>query len=406
VAAAAASGQCPPTWFPGGLEYPAFVRGGRIDAACRAGPDLVAAGTFSFSDATGTSSLNAARWDGASWHAMPGMLTSDPNGYPSVWTVHVYQGSVYAGGSFRVDAGDWQGLARWNGDSWQPLSPRLPGTVRALTEYNGRLIAAGLLFLPGVVSAASFDGTSWEPMPGVPGLATNLAVSGPDLYIAAFETYPAPGHVYRWTGSSWAPLLNTPGFITSLVSHQGSLVAAGEFTGPNNQLGVVRWDGAEWTWVSPSPGDPPGANVRCLASDGHTLFAGGFLPSIPATPFANALQDGTWTALDPLDGAATSWGAAVLGLFPDTSGVWALGTFETAAAQPSPSIARWGRGMPGCYPNCDCSTSTPTPSPADFACFMSRFAAKDPYANCDGSTLPPNVNDFVCFMNRFAAGCP
>ena len=44
----------------------------------------------------------------------------------------------------------------------------------------------------------------------------------------------------------------------------------------------------------------------------------------------------------------------------------------------------------------------------DFACFLNRFAAGDPYANCDGSTIVPvlNVNDFVCFLNRFSAGCP
>jgi hypothetical protein len=44
----------------------------------------------------------------------------------------------------------------------------------------------------------------------------------------------------------------------------------------------------------------------------------------------------------------------------------------------------------------------------DFACFLNRFAAGDPYANCDGSTTAPTLNvlDFACFLNRFAAGCP
>jgi hypothetical protein len=44
---------------------------------------------------------------------------------------------------------------------------------------------------------------------------------------------------------------------------------------------------------------------------------------------------------------------------------------------------------------------------ADFSCFLSKFAAAEPYANCDGSTIPPvhNVADFSCFLGKFAAGC-
>jgi hypothetical protein len=62
---------------------------------------------------------------------------------------------------------------------------------------------------------------------------------------------------------------------------------------------------------------------------------------------------------------------------------------------------------PTCYPNCDGSTQVPFLNVADFSCFLSKFAAADPYANCDGSTTPPvhNVADFSCFLGKFAAGC-
>ncbi len=61
-----------------------------------------------------------------------------------------------------------------------------------------------------------------------------------------------------------------------------------------------------------------------------------------------------------------------------------------------------------CYPNCDGSTTPPVLNVNDFACFLNRFAAGDPYANCDNSTMPPTLNvlDFSCFLNKFAAGCP
>ena len=61
-----------------------------------------------------------------------------------------------------------------------------------------------------------------------------------------------------------------------------------------------------------------------------------------------------------------------------------------------------------CYPNCDNSTTAPTLNVLDFACFLNKYAAGDPYANCDNSTTPPvlNVLDFACFINRYSAGCP
>jgi hypothetical protein len=60
-----------------------------------------------------------------------------------------------------------------------------------------------------------------------------------------------------------------------------------------------------------------------------------------------------------------------------------------------------------CYPNCDGSTTPPVLNVMDFACFMNRYSAQDPYANCDGSTTPPviNVQDFTCFMNAYTIGC-
>jgi hypothetical protein len=62
---------------------------------------------------------------------------------------------------------------------------------------------------------------------------------------------------------------------------------------------------------------------------------------------------------------------------------------------------------PACYPNCDNSTQPPVLNVADFACFLAKFAAGDPYANCDQSTAAPvlNVVDFSCFLSAFASGC-
>lgn len=61
-----------------------------------------------------------------------------------------------------------------------------------------------------------------------------------------------------------------------------------------------------------------------------------------------------------------------------------------------------------CEANCDGSTTAPFVNALDFACFLRRYQAGDPYANCDGSTTIPTLNamDFACYLGRFAAGCP
>jgi hypothetical protein len=79
-------------------------------------------------------------------------------------------------------------------------------------------------------------------------------------------------------------------------------------------------------------------------------------------------------------------------------------------------LSKFAAGDP--YANCDGSTIEPVLNVADFSCFLQvpgRQAVSPPaarlggcYANCDGSTVQPilNVADFSCFLGKFAAGDP
>jgi hypothetical protein len=58
-----------------------------------------------------------------------------------------------------------------------------------------------------------------------------------------------------------------------------------------------------------------------------------------------------------------------------------------------------------CYANCDGSTAAPQLTANDFACFLNRFAAAEPYADCDG-VGGLTANDFACFLTRYVQGCP
>ncbi|MCC6661729.1 MAG: hypothetical protein IT437_12685, partial [Phycisphaerales bacterium] len=42
---------------------------------------------------------------------------------------------------------------------------------------------------------------------------------------------------------------------------------------------------------------------------------------------------------------------------------------------------------------------------ADFGCFQTMYATKNPYADCDGNGAL-TLSDFACFAPRFALGCP
>ena len=92
--------------------------------------------------------------------------------------------------------------------------------------------------------------------------------------------------------------------------------------------------------------------------------------------------------------------------FVDYSGLQFAGSTVSSSGE-----CVWRAALPPggtCYANCDLSTAAPTLNAADFACFLSLFAAGHPMANCDGSTSAPTltINDFICFQSAFAAGCP
>jgi hypothetical protein len=56
----------------------------------------------------------------------------------------VYEGELIAGGDFTLASGaPCNRVARWDGSAWQPLGSGTDGRVEALCVYNGELIAGG-----------------------------------------------------------------------------------------------------------------------------------------------------------------------------------------------------------------------------------------------------------------------
>jgi hypothetical protein len=123
--------------------------------------------------------------------------------FPSVRAFAEYQGDLIVGGSFSAISGQpFNGIARWNGVSWQSLGSGLGG-VNALTVYNDELIAGG-----GSFGAARWSGSEWQ---------------------------------------TFGEVLGGP--VKALVVFNGELIAAGWFgsIGGQNANHIARWDGSRGT---------------------------------------------------------------------------------------------------------------------------------------------------------------
>ena len=200
------------------------------------GPALFVGGLFS--EAGGVSTENIARWDGRKWAAVgtyrPGS-TLPHYGLPGgrVWALRVFDDgtgagpALYAGGDFGPGFAP-SGIARLEGDRWQPLGEGIEGVVLSMTVFDdgsGPALYVGGAFciLPedGVTcDLARWDGSTWSdiPMPNSSVYALEVYDDGtgfgPRLYAGGFLqdfADPALRNVGVWDGKTWTPLASGVG---------------------------------------------------------------------------------------------------------------------------------------------------------------------------------------------------
>ena len=196
------------------------------------GPALFVGGDFSA--AGGVVTENIARWDGRRWAAVGQGLPGDDK--TGVYTLAVFDdGSgtgpvLYAGGTFGPPTNAPVGLARLDGDRWQPVGDGMAGWVFSMTVFDDGSGAGPALFVGGdycilpdddvTCDLARWDGSAWFdiPMPGPAVYALEVyddgAGLGPRLYAGGLLQYfadPALDHVAAWDGQTWAPLASGVG---------------------------------------------------------------------------------------------------------------------------------------------------------------------------------------------------
>ena len=345
------------------------------------GPTLFVSGRFRH--AGGLAVNYIAAWDVSNWFSLSGASGLGLNN--PVMDFEIYDDgsgpALYVGGYFR-EAGEvpLSGVARWNGNTWSPLTgssgPLSYALIDSLALFDPgdgpQLWAQGMLQVPGGVTTsgalASWDGFSWSAPPHPPaGLITKVAVldnqAGPAVYVlGAFRFWgntPANG-IVKWDGSSWTVLAGPNGTgvdgtvwaIASFDDGSGpALYVAGNFStaGGIPANNIAKWDGSNWSALAVPEGNGLDDWVLALAtyrdSKGSALYAGGrFLHAGGVSAHRVARWDGRgWSVVDGPSGLGFDDSVYTLASLDDGAGpqLYAGGDFRSAGGEKVNRIARW-----------------------------------------------------------------
>lgn len=212
--------------------------------------------------------------------------------WSAIYALHVHAGELFAGGYIAqvADPPQWRdanGVARWDGDRWRPLAGELRGDVRALTSWNGELVAGGGIATgDGSSDVARWDGAQWHSIGGSIGYLSALAVwQGALVAAGSLRALDAPLEgpgvaVMIHQDQGWAPLgglqLAESGVANTLAAYGGDLYVGGRglLVVGEGVYSLVRWDGMRWSGV---PGAPQAA-VTALKAMQDGLWVGLYSP--------------------------------------------------------------------------------------------------------------------------------
>ncbi|MGQ9454654.1 MAG: hypothetical protein ACUVRS_06525 [Armatimonadota bacterium] len=344
--------QCNPDWSRAlftsqGLGSASYAY---VNTLCVYNGELYAGGTFLTAGNKPASYI--ARWNGSSWRS----VGIGPDGYVTCMTV--YNGELYVGGHFTsVNGSPANFIARWNGTSWQSVGNGMNGPVLALCVHNGELYAGGAFTTADdspALHIAKWNGSSWLPVgegldSGTFPYVFALGVHNGELYAGggfqkAGDT--TVNYIARWNGTSWQPVGNgMNNFVHALCVYQNELFAGGDFTsaGGTTAIRIAKWNGSSWQNV----GSGMNQSVRAFLVYNGELYAAGAFTLAGGVP-ANRIARLTETGWQPLgEGIGDDYPVVYAlceygdGLSSETA-LYAGGYFTTAGGYESLCIARWG----------------------------------------------------------------
>ena len=233
---------------------------------------------------------------------------------------------------------------------WLPGDPipSVHGNVRATTVWDpdgagpapAVLVVGGLFGAGNQVSTtiASFDGTNWAPL-GAPPLTEIRALTVWNGLLVAAGDSGTVEMVATWNGAAWSLVGTAAGRFNALAVFNGNLIVGGSFSFINSVAtrSIAQWDGIAWS----QPGGGVFGEVNSLVVF-SSLYVGGNLTLAGSTPISHlAIWNGTaWTAGASFNAPIRSL-AVRSGVTAATSFVFAGGDFTTVAGVAAQHIARF-----------------------------------------------------------------
>ena len=332
--------------------------------------------------AGGLGSLGAAaRWDGSSWTSIPNAYLESHDAISALSVADESTGfgllaATDRGSVLELDNGTWMEIAP------PPEFPRgAPTALAAWFDGSGPKVYIGGQTVTSLSGnngyVLEWDGEEWhrtfgystslpdqgeirDLLPAFIGGESRLFATG--SFRHGTDDEPLLNHVASWDGSTWHPL---PGPEKVGLSHSASalavvdepggsaLLVGGEFldAGDTSAQHIAKWSDAGWSTLSSSVASGNGVDQRTYAfaewddGGGLSLYAGGAFLTASGRR-VNHIARWNGTAWDPLEGPAgigTDGPVYALAVFDDGSGpaLYAGGQFATAGGVAANNIARW-----------------------------------------------------------------
>ncbi len=211
-------------------------------------------------------SVRVARWTGAGWVDITSPVGVTANGYAILYgTLDDGSGpALYLGGAFQVVNGvSAPQLARWNGTTWQGFGVG-PGSDNGVPFVFNAGAGPALHFVARATNGVfqRWNGVAWLPaLPTLPGQVADVEVfddgTGPALYACGYLAIGPPSTntaVARLSGSTWTGLIAPHTFAVDLRAHDfgaGAVLCAGitdySATSFTSSTSVQAWNGAIWS---------------------------------------------------------------------------------------------------------------------------------------------------------------
>lgn len=175
-----------------------------------------------------------------------------------VKAITYYNGNLIAAGSFTTAGGvQANRIAMWNGTSWTSLGQGLSGSAYAVAVYNNELYVGGDFTSAGGASyttyIAKWNGSTWSTVgTGLNDEVTSFAVYNNELIVGGKFNVAGSYNIARWNGSSWLAMSSgTNDDVNSLTIWNNSVVAAGRFStaGGNTAGKIAKWNGTTWSAI-------------------------------------------------------------------------------------------------------------------------------------------------------------